>query len=75
LLRLPQLVTPDFQFAAIRQEEKPAQPYKKINSASEHRLILRRVGIETINLYSAFTINTASVLAAVSGLPPVMSCR
>lgn len=29
-------------------------PYKKINSASEHRLILRRAGIETINLYSAF---------------------
>lgn len=29
-------------------------PYKKINSASEHRLILRRVGIETVNLYSAF---------------------
>ena len=29
-------------------------PYKKINSASEHRLILRRVGIETVNLYTAF---------------------
>src|SRR5580658_3508 len=29
-------------------------PYKKINSASEHRLILRHVGIETVNLYSAF---------------------
>jgi hypothetical protein len=29
-------------------------PYKKINSASEHRLILRRMGIETVNLYSAF---------------------
>jgi predicted RNA methylase len=29
-------------------------PYKKINSASEHRLILRRAGIETVNLYSAF---------------------
>jgi adenine-specific DNA-methyltransferase len=29
-------------------------PYKKINGASEHRLILRRVGIETVNLYSAF---------------------
>jgi len=27
-------------------------PYKKINSASEHRLILRRVGIETVNLYT-----------------------
>jgi adenine-specific DNA-methyltransferase len=29
-------------------------PYKKINSASEHRLVLRRAGIETVNLYSAF---------------------
>jgi hypothetical protein len=29
-------------------------PYKKINSASQHRLILRRAGIETVNLYSAF---------------------
>jgi hypothetical protein len=29
-------------------------PYKKINSASQHRLILRRAGIETGNLYSAF---------------------
>ncbi len=29
-------------------------PYKKINSGSEHRLILRHIGIETVNLYSAF---------------------
>ncbi|HBP54178.1 MAG TPA: SAM-dependent methyltransferase [Synechococcus sp. UBA8638] len=29
-------------------------PYKKINSHSAHRLALRRVGIETVNLYSAF---------------------
>ncbi len=29
-------------------------PYKKINSASQHRLILRRAGVETVNLYSAF---------------------
>jgi hypothetical protein len=29
-------------------------PYKKINSGSTHRLILRRVGIETVNLYPAF---------------------
>jgi adenine-specific DNA-methyltransferase len=29
-------------------------PYKKINSASQHRLVLRRAGIETGNLYSAF---------------------
>jgi adenine-specific DNA-methyltransferase len=29
-------------------------PYKKINSNSTHRLALRSVGIETVNLYSAF---------------------
>lgn len=29
-------------------------PYKKINSNSAHRLALRRVSIETVNLYSAF---------------------
>jgi adenine-specific DNA-methyltransferase len=29
-------------------------PYKKINSDSSHRLLLRKVGIETVNLYSAF---------------------
>ena len=29
-------------------------PYKKISSQSTHRLALRRVGIETVNLYSAF---------------------
>ncbi|MBF0146072.1 MAG: Eco57I restriction-modification methylase domain-containing protein [Magnetococcales bacterium] len=29
-------------------------PYKRINSQSAHRLALRRVGIETVNLYSAF---------------------
>lgn len=29
-------------------------PYKKINSNSGHRLALRAVGIETVNLYSAF---------------------
>jgi len=29
-------------------------PYKKISSASQHRSRLRSVGIETVNLYSAF---------------------
>lgn len=29
-------------------------PYKKINSRSAHRMSLRSVGIETVNLYSAF---------------------
>jgi len=29
-------------------------PYKKINSDSSHRHVLRKIGIETVNLYSAF---------------------
>ncbi len=29
-------------------------PYKKISSSSRHRASLRKVGIETVNLYSAF---------------------
>ena len=29
-------------------------PYKKINSNSTHRELLRQVGVETVNLYSAF---------------------
>jgi adenine-specific DNA-methyltransferase len=29
-------------------------PYKKINSSSPHRQLLRRAGIETVNLYTAF---------------------
>jgi adenine-specific DNA-methyltransferase len=41
-------------------------PYKKINSNSAHRLALRRTGIETVNLYSAF-VALAVALAAPSG--------
>lgn len=41
-------------------------PYKKINSSSAHRLALRRVGIETVNLYSAFVALTVAQ-AAPSG--------
>lgn len=33
-------------------------PYAKINSKSEHRLLLRQVGIETVNLYTAFVALT-----------------
>src|SRR5205085_3147411 len=29
-------------------------PYKKISSDSEHRALLRAVGLETVNLYTAF---------------------
>lgn len=39
-------------------------PYKKINGRSGHRLALRSVGIETVNLYSAF------VALAVSEVGP-----
>ncbi len=37
-------------------------PYKKINSASRHRLLLRQVGIETVNLYSAFVALTIELM-------------
>ncbi len=41
-------------------------PYKKINSQSAHRLALRRVGIETVNLYAAF-VALALMQAAQGG--------
>ena len=41
-------------------------PYKKIPSHSAHRLALRRVKIETVNLYSAF-VALAIALAAPGG--------
>lgn len=41
-------------------------PYKKIGSASAHRFALRRAGIETVNLYSAF-VALAVALAAPGG--------
>lgn len=41
-------------------------PYKKINSDSAHRSALRRAGIETVNLYSAF-VALAVALAAPGG--------
>jgi len=41
-------------------------PYKKINSNSAHRLALRSVGIETVNLYSAF-VALAVAQAALGG--------
>jgi adenine-specific DNA-methyltransferase len=41
-------------------------PYKKINSNSAHRLALRSMGIETVNLYSAF-IALAVAQAAPGG--------
>ena len=41
-------------------------PYRKINSDSAYRLALRRVGIETVNLYSAF-VALATALSAPGG--------
>lgn len=37
-------------------------PYKKINSDSLHRLLLRKIGIETVNLYTAFLALTILLL-------------
>ncbi len=37
-------------------------PYKKINSHSTHRLLLRQAGIETVNLYSAFVALSLDML-------------
>lgn len=37
-------------------------PYKKISSDSEHREALREVGIETVNLYSAFLALTIKLM-------------
>ena len=38
-------------------------PYKKIGSDSRCRLLLREVGIETVNLYSAFVALTIALMA------------
>lgn len=38
-------------------------PYKKINSHSKHRRLLSEIGIETVNMYSAFISLCISLLA------------
>jgi adenine-specific DNA-methyltransferase len=38
-------------------------PYKKINSDSQHRALLRAVGLETVNLYTAFVGLAIELLA------------
>lgn len=38
-------------------------PYKKINSDSRHRMLLRQAGIETVNLYSAFVALAVALMA------------
>lgn len=42
------MVSPEYTHAILNP------PYKKISSSSAYRLALRTVGIETVNLYSAF---------------------
>ncbi len=37
-------------------------PYKKIRTDSKHRAVLRRAGIETVNLYTAFVALSLSLL-------------
>ena len=43
-------------------------PYKKINSQSAHRLLLRNVGIEVTNLYAAFVALSVQLLAPAGEL-------
>lgn len=60
----PQILDADFIEDAVNRiqfQDAPGfthailnPPYKKINSQSRHRHLLRQVGIETVNLYSAF---------------------
>ena len=37
-------------------------PYKKLNSDSVHRALIRKVGIETVNLYTAFVALSALLM-------------
>ena len=73
LSRLPvsyRVVPDDFIEAAAIQSLAPRRythailnpPYKKISSLSSHRMILRQVGIETVNLYSAFVALALSLM-------------
>jgi tRNA1(Val) A37 N6-methylase TrmN6 len=39
-------------------------PYKKIRTQSDHRFLLRQVGVETVNLYSAFVALALSLLCS-----------
>ncbi|MFA7239504.1 MAG: Eco57I restriction-modification methylase domain-containing protein [Sulfuricellaceae bacterium] len=38
-------------------------PYKKIGRNERHRLLLRQIGLETVNLYSAFVALTVALMA------------
>jgi len=57
----PRIIDGDYIALATAADQVPGYthailnpPYKKISSQSFHRLALRGVGIETVNLYSAF---------------------
>ena len=62
----------DFIYTAVRSILSPEQqlfshaiinpPYKKINAGSRHRYLLRKVGIETVNLYTAFVALSVALL-------------
>jgi tRNA1(Val) A37 N6-methylase TrmN6 len=59
----------EYAVSKILRHERPYShailnpPYKKINSSSRHRMLLRDVGIETVNLYSAFVALSVAMLA------------
>ncbi len=73
VLALDVSVSPDdFIEAAVKLIQKKEMrythailnpPYKKISSASQHRSLLRQVGIETVNLYSAFVALSIELMA------------
>jgi|HubBroStandDraft_6_1064221.scaffolds.fasta_scaffold03988_7 adenine-specific DNA-methyltransferase len=53
-------------------------PYKKINSHSEHRTLLRQAGIETVNLYTAFLALTIEMMedgGEIVGIIPRSFCN
>lgn len=53
-------------------------PYKKLNSASDHRLSLRKAGIETSNLYAAFVWLAVQLLeddGQVTAITPRSFCN
>lgn len=57
LTAAPGGISPEYTHAILNP------PYKKISSKSSHRLALRSVGIETVNLYSAFVALALDQLA------------
>lgn len=57
LTATPDFVSPGYTHAILNP------PYKKINTGSVHRLALRTVGIETVNLYSAFVALAVAQMA------------